>query len=157
VELPAFVDPDSVAVLLMTSGTTAAPKSAVLRHLAAYIFGSVQQITHAMVVPTMLVRIVDALRVRDTHGPAGLRSISYGGEDLGRGGAGGAEALPGNGFRQRLRSDRDRVVDRPHRGQGKGSSATRWCDLDAVEDGLGAVQGRDEGLLQRSSTLASRQ
>jgi acyl-CoA synthetase (AMP-forming)/AMP-acid ligase II len=37
-------DPDSIAVLLMTSGTTAAPKSAVLRHrnLAAYVFGSVE-------------------------------------------------------------------------------------------------------------------
>lgn len=37
-------DPESIAVLLMTSGTTAAPKAAVLRHrhLAAYILGSVE-------------------------------------------------------------------------------------------------------------------
>jgi acyl-CoA synthetase (AMP-forming)/AMP-acid ligase II len=130
----ATADPDSVAVLLMTSGTVAAPKSAVLRHrnLAAYLFGSVefasvpdsdatlvsvppyhiaavanalsnlysgrrivympqftpaewldtverQQITHAMVVPTMLARIVTELRGRGAHGPACLKSISYGG------------------------------------------------------------------------------
>src|SRR4051794_6934492 len=38
------IDTEDIAVLLMTSGTTAAPKSAVLRHknLAAYIFGSVE-------------------------------------------------------------------------------------------------------------------
>src|SRR4051794_13144041 len=38
------IDSESVAVLLMTSGTTAAPKSAVLRHsnLTAYLFGSVE-------------------------------------------------------------------------------------------------------------------
>ncbi|NKQ51595.1 long-chain fatty acid--CoA ligase [Amycolatopsis sp. K13G38] len=131
------VDPDSVAVLLMTSGTTAAPKSAVLRHrnLASYLFGSVefasaepddatlvsvppyhiaavanilsnlyagrrivyldrftapgwldlvagQGITHAMVVPTMLVRIVGELKSRGTRGPASLRSISYGGAKI---------------------------------------------------------------------------
>ena len=129
------VDPDAVAVLLMTSGTTAAPKSAVLRHrnLAAYIFGSVEfasvpdtdatlvsvppyhiaavanclsnlysgrrvvhldrftaagwldvveqeSITHAMVVPTMLVRIVNELG--DREGPASIRSISYGGAKI---------------------------------------------------------------------------
>jgi acyl-CoA synthetase (AMP-forming)/AMP-acid ligase II len=128
------VDPDSPAVLLMTSGTTAAPKSAVLRHrnLTAYLFGSVefgsvpetdatlvsvppyhiaavanalsnlysgrrvvqldaftpggwldtverQRITHAMVVPTMLARIVAELRGRGSEGPACLKSISYGG------------------------------------------------------------------------------
>jgi len=136
-DLPAFVDPEAVAVLLMTSGTTAAPKSAVLRHrhLVAYIIGSVefasvpdtdatlvsvppyhiaavanvlsnlysgrrvvyldtftpegwleaveqQQITHAMVVPTMLVRIVGTLQARDCPGPASLRSISYGGAKI---------------------------------------------------------------------------
>jgi acyl-CoA synthetase (AMP-forming)/AMP-acid ligase II len=137
VELPPFVDPESVAVLLMTSGTTAAPKSAVLRHrhLAAYIFGSVEfasvpqtdatlvsvppyhvaavanalsnlycgrrvvyleaftpegwlatvereGISHAMVVPTMLVRIVDVLRDRGQEAPGSLRSISYGGAKI---------------------------------------------------------------------------
>ncbi|ROO86571.1 acyl-CoA synthetase (AMP-forming)/AMP-acid ligase II [Actinocorallia herbida] len=127
-------DPESVAVLLMTSGTTAAPKSAVLRHqnLTAYLFGSVefasvpdtdatlvsvppyhiaavanalsnlysgrrivyldqftpagwldtvgsQRVTHAMVVPTMLARIVAELRDRDVPGPECLKSLSYGG------------------------------------------------------------------------------
>jgi acyl-CoA synthetase (AMP-forming)/AMP-acid ligase II len=131
------VDPDSTAVLLMTSGTTAAPKSAVLRHrnLTAYLFGSVefgsvpdtdatlvsvppyhiaavanalsnlysgrrvvhleqftpggwldtverQQVTHAMVVPTMLARIVAELRKRGSEGPATLRSLSYGGAKI---------------------------------------------------------------------------
>ncbi|MFB4298633.1 class I adenylate-forming enzyme family protein [Actinomadura sp. NTSP31] len=128
------IDAESVAVLLMTSGTTAAPKSAVLRHanLAAYIFGSVEygsageddatlvcvppyhiaavanalsnlycgrrivyldkftpdawldlaereRVTHAMVVPTMLVRIIAELEARGAPGPSCLRSLSYGG------------------------------------------------------------------------------
>jgi acyl-CoA synthetase (AMP-forming)/AMP-acid ligase II len=128
------VDPDEIAVLLMTSGTTAASKSAVLRHrhLVSYILGSVefmggeeadativsvppyhiaavanllsnlyagrrvfyldqftaqtwldsvreQKITHAMVVPTMLSRIVEQLRATRTEGPPTLRSVSYGG------------------------------------------------------------------------------
>ncbi|GGL12455.1 class I adenylate-forming enzyme family protein [Nocardia jinanensis] len=131
---PAEPDIDDIAVLLMTSGTTAAPKSAVLRHqhLASYVFGSVEfgsaepgdativsvppyhiaavanllsnlfagrrivyldqftahewlgtvsreQITHAMVVPTMLVRIVRALTESGATGPETLRSLSYGG------------------------------------------------------------------------------
>ncbi|WP_021591948.1 class I adenylate-forming enzyme family protein [Actinomadura welshii] len=131
------LDPDAVAVLLMTSGTTAAPKSAVLRHrhLASYIFGTVeyasvpetdatlvcvppyhvaavanalsnlysgrrvvyldeftaagwldtveeQRITHAMVVPTMLVRIVAELRDRGRAAPTSLRSLSYGGAKI---------------------------------------------------------------------------
>jgi acyl-CoA synthetase (AMP-forming)/AMP-acid ligase II len=131
------IDPDSIAVLLMTSGTTAAPKSAVLRHsnLAAYLFGSVEfgsvpetdatlvsvppyhiaavanalsnlysgrrivyqsrftpgdwldtvereQVTHAMVVPTMLARIVAELRSRGTQGPGCLQSLSYGGAKI---------------------------------------------------------------------------
>jgi acyl-CoA synthetase (AMP-forming)/AMP-acid ligase II len=131
------VDPDSTAVLLMTSGTTAAPKSAVLRHrnLTAYLFGSVefgsvpetdatlvsvppyhiaavanalsnlysgrrvvhldqftpagwldtverQGVTHAMVVPTMLARIVTELRARGSKGPVALRSLSYGGAKI---------------------------------------------------------------------------
>ena len=126
-------DPDAVAVLLYTSGTTGPPKSAVLRHrhLTSYIFGASELmsagpdeanlisvppyhiagvaitlsqiyvgrrivfmprfdpdgwidlvrsegITHAMVVPTMLARIVDAL---DRRGEtiASLRSLAYGG------------------------------------------------------------------------------
>ncbi|RAY16903.1 long-chain fatty acid--CoA ligase [Actinomadura craniellae] len=148
------VAPDEVAVLLMTSGTTAAPKSAVLRHqnLTAYLFGSVefasvaeedatlvsvppyhiaavanalsnlysgrrivyldqfaagtwldtverQQVTHAMVVPTMLARIVAELRDRGAQGPTCLRSLSYGGAKIAP--AVVADALrlfPGTGF-----------------------------------------------------------
>lgn len=130
-------DPDAIAVLLMTSGTTAAPKSAVLRHrhLTSYILGSVefmgsedtdativsvppyhiaavanllsnlysgrrivyldhftpdewltqvgtQGVTHAMVVPTMLVRIVDELNRTGRPAPTTLRSISYGGAPI---------------------------------------------------------------------------
>jgi acyl-CoA synthetase (AMP-forming)/AMP-acid ligase II len=133
----ADMDPSAIAVLLMTSGTTAAPKSAVLRHrhLMSYIFGSVdfasaedseativsippyhiaavanllsnlyagrrifyldqftagqwlshvrdQQITNAMVVPTMLVRIVDELSKHGEQGPASLRAVSYGGAKI---------------------------------------------------------------------------
>jgi acyl-CoA synthetase (AMP-forming)/AMP-acid ligase II len=147
-------DPDAVAVLLMTSGTTAAPKSAVLRHrhLAAYLFGSVefgsvpdtdaalvsvppyhiaavanalsnlysgrrivyldrftpgewldvvedQQITHAMVVPTMLARIVTELHARGTQGPACLKSLSYGGAKIAPQVVQEAlKAFPGTGF-----------------------------------------------------------
>ncbi|MGX7680161.1 class I adenylate-forming enzyme family protein [Jatrophihabitans sp. DSM 45814] len=136
---PVFIDfdPDSIAVLLMTSGTTAAPKSAVLRHthLTSYILGSVefmsaeetdativsvppyhiaavanllsnlyagrrifyldqftaadwiatvqdQGITNAMVVPTMLVRIVDELKRTGQEGPPSLRAMSYGGAKI---------------------------------------------------------------------------
>ncbi|MEN2738698.1 class I adenylate-forming enzyme family protein [Microbacterium sp. X-17] len=130
-------DPDAVAVLLMTSGTTAAPKSAVLRHrhLSSYVIGSVefmdaaetdativsvppyhiaavanllsnlyagrrivyldhftadgwlrevedQGVSHAMVVPTMLVRIVDELSASDRPAPASLRALSYGGAKI---------------------------------------------------------------------------
>ncbi|MFG1924552.1 AMP-binding protein [Cryptosporangium sp. NPDC048952] len=136
VTLPPEPDPDAEAVLLLTSGTTAAPKSAVLRHkhLASYVLDTVefsgaadtdavvvsvppyhiaavanllsnlytgrrivyldkftpegwlgtvaeQRVTHAMVVPTMLSRIVDALEA-GTESPTTLRSLSYGGAPL---------------------------------------------------------------------------
>jgi acyl-CoA synthetase (AMP-forming)/AMP-acid ligase II len=126
-------DPESIAVLLYTSGTTGEPKAAVLRHrnLAAYIlttvdFGSAdpeeaalvsvppyhiagmsavlsstyagrrvvymesfspegwvalardESISHAMVVPTMLHRILDVLEAQGETLPA-LRNLSYGG------------------------------------------------------------------------------
>jgi acyl-CoA synthetase (AMP-forming)/AMP-acid ligase II len=137
--VPDAVEPDTndEAVLLMTSGTTAEPKSAVLRHrhLVSYILGSVEfaaadpgdavlvsvppyhiaavanllsnlysgrrivyldrftargwleiasaeRITHAMVVPTMLARIVDELETGTAPVPAQLRSLSYGGAPL---------------------------------------------------------------------------
>lgn len=128
-----FVDPESVAVLLFTSGTTSEPKAAVLRHrhLVSYIISSVEflgcgadeaqlicvppyhiagvaavlsslysgrrimylptfdaaewvrvaaaeSITHAMVVPTMLGRILDAVESSGASLPA-LRHLSYGG------------------------------------------------------------------------------
>lgn len=127
-------DAELPAVLLYTSGTTAAPKAAVLRHqhLLAYLFGTVEfgaahesdaalvtvppyhiagvtnllsnlyagrrlvyldsfdaatwldvvraeRVTQAMVVPTMLARIVDLLDgAQDSDTPA-LRTLSYGG------------------------------------------------------------------------------
>jgi acyl-CoA synthetase (AMP-forming)/AMP-acid ligase II len=132
--------PDDVAVILMTSGTTAAPKSALLRHrhLTSYVLGAVEfagsgeddatvvsvppyhvaavanllsnlysgrrilyldrftpqewlrivtqeGVTHAMVVPTMLARIVEWLDETETTGPATLRSISYGGAKISAG------------------------------------------------------------------------
>lgn len=124
---------DEVAVYLYTSGTTAAPKAAILRHrhLMAYLFGTIDfgsaeeteaalvtvppyhvagltnllsnlyagrrivyldsftpqhwidtcrehGVTQAMVVPTMLARIVDALDAEGGSAPE-LRSLSYGG------------------------------------------------------------------------------
>ncbi|MEY2435039.1 MAG: hypothetical protein QOC92_4764 [Acidimicrobiaceae bacterium] len=126
-------DPEAIAVLLFTSGTTGAPKGAVLRHqhLTSYVLGTVEflgasqddaalvsvppyhiagiaavlssvyagrrivylpqftpeswvevaraeAITHAMVVPTMLGRILDHLEVTGEGLPA-LRHLSYGG------------------------------------------------------------------------------
>src|SRR5579884_379948 len=130
------IDPEDVALLLYTSGTTAAPKAALLRHrhLAAYVIGTVefgsagpdeaallsvppyhiagvmnllsnlymgrrvvyldafsperwlsvvkeQSITHAMVVPTMLARIVAVLGDAPADVPS-LRTISYGGAKM---------------------------------------------------------------------------
>lgn len=130
-EIPA--DADATAVLLYTSGTTSAPKAAVLRHgnLSSYVIGTVEfagageddaslvsvppyhvaglanllsnlysgrrivylpqfdaaewvdvarreQISHAMVVPTMLARIADVLESDGDSLPS-LRTLSYGG------------------------------------------------------------------------------
>ena len=130
----ASLDGDDIALLLYTSGTTAAPKAAVLRHrhLASYVIGSVEfgaaeesdavlvcvppyhiagvanllsntylgrrivyldrfdpelwldtvrreEITHAMVVPTMLARLGDALADQTDAATPTLRSLSYGG------------------------------------------------------------------------------
>jgi fatty-acyl-CoA synthase len=126
-------DPDSVAVLLFTSGTTGAPKAAALRNrnLTSYVISTVEfagagedeaaivsvppyhiagissvlsstysgrrvvhvetfepriwvdlaraeSVTHAMVVPTMLNRILDVIAA-DGGGIPSLRSLSYGG------------------------------------------------------------------------------
>lgn len=134
---PGGADPEDVAVLLYTSGTTGSPKAAVLRHknLASYVFTTVEfasasedeaalvsvppyhiagisailsstysgrrivyvegfepdawvatvrreGVTHAMVVPTMLNRILDVLE--DGEGLPSLRSLSYGGGPMPR-------------------------------------------------------------------------
>ncbi len=126
-------DPDDIAVLLFTSGTTGEPKAAVLRHknLASYVTSTVEfgganadeaaivsvppyhiagisavlsscyggrrvvylesfeptewvatvraeSITHAMVVPTMLTRILDVIEGSGVGLPT-LRALSYGG------------------------------------------------------------------------------
>ena len=131
-DLP-FVDPEEIAVLLFTSGTTGEPKAAVLRHrhLTSYIIGTVEflsagedeaqlvcvpsyhiagvagvlssvfggrrvvylsafdpeewvrlahdeRVTQAMVVPTMLGRILPVLEQQGTKLPA-LHHVSYGG------------------------------------------------------------------------------
>ena len=130
-------DPEGVAVLLYTSGTTAEPKAAVLRHrhLLAYLFGTVEfggaapdeaalvavppyhvaglanllsnvyaarrivyldrfdaarwldtvrreSVTQAMVVPTMLARLVEHLGAAPGAGVPSLRTLSYGGSRL---------------------------------------------------------------------------
>jgi acyl-CoA synthetase (AMP-forming)/AMP-acid ligase II len=127
-------DQEAIALLLYTSGTTSAPKAAILRHrhLVSYIFGSVEfgtaddeeatlvsvppyhiagvsnvlsnlyvgrrvvylpafspdawletarreAVTHALVVPTMLARIVEHLGDADDAGLPSLRSLAYGG------------------------------------------------------------------------------
>ena len=128
-----FVDPEEIAVLLFTSGTTSEPKAAILRHrhLVSYIISSVEflgcepteaqlicvpsyhiagiaavlsslyagrrimylpafeatswvqlaadeHVTHAMVVPTMLGRILNAMEEAGVTLPS-LRHLSYGG------------------------------------------------------------------------------
>ena len=131
-------DPEAVAVLLFTSGTTGEPKAAVLRHmnLASYLVGSLEfgsagedeaaimsvppyhiaavssvlsttyvgrrvvqletfdpdlwvrtvrdeSVTHAMVVPTMLNRILDTVDA-DGLGLPSMRSLAYGGGPMPR-------------------------------------------------------------------------
>lgn len=133
IELPAFVDPDDIAIILYTSGTSGTPKAALLRHrhLAAYVIGTVEfaaaepdqaalvtvppyhiagianllsnvyagrrivyldafdaatwldtvrreAVTQAMVVPTMLARVVQELDGAPADTPT-LRTLSYGG------------------------------------------------------------------------------
>jgi acyl-CoA synthetase (AMP-forming)/AMP-acid ligase II len=128
-----FVDPEEIAVLLFTSGTTGEPKAAILRHrhLFSYVIGSVEflgsdeadaqlvsvppyhiagissvlsslysgrrlvylptfdaeqwvrtaseeQVTHAMVVPTMLGRILSLIEDEGVE-LSSLRHLSYGG------------------------------------------------------------------------------
>jgi len=134
---PSNGDPDATALLLFTSGTTAAPKAAVLRHrhLAAYVMTTVEfsnadedaaslvsvppyhiagvsntitnlyagrrvvhlanfdpaawldlatreSVTHALIVPTMLSRIVDHLDATGTMPPPQLRTLAYGGAPM---------------------------------------------------------------------------
>ncbi len=136
IELPPFVDPEDVAVVLYTSGTSGRPKAAWLRHrhLTAYVLGTVefanadddqaalvtvppyhiaglanllsnvyaarrivyldafeaevwldtarsQAVTQAMVVPTMLARVVAHLDGEPADLPA-LRTLSYGGSRM---------------------------------------------------------------------------
>lgn len=133
-EAPPPVDPELPCVLLYTSGTTAAPKAAVLRHrhLMAYLLGTVEfgsaaedeaalvsvppyhiagvanllsnvyagrriiyldrfdpeqwlrtvraeRVTQAMVIPTMLARVVAHLDGATDAATPSLRSLSYGG------------------------------------------------------------------------------
>ncbi|MCW2652727.1 MAG: hypothetical protein QOE41_4725 [Mycobacterium sp.] len=132
-------DPDAVAVLLYTSGTTSDPKAGVLRqqHMVSYLLGTVdfaaadereaalvsvppyhiagvsnllsniyagrrvvylpnftpqdwleavrtEEISHALVVPTMLARITDQVGDAATAGVPTLRSLAYGGAKMPR-------------------------------------------------------------------------
>ena len=133
VELPPFVDPDDVAIVLYTSGTSGTPKAALLRHrdLTTYVISTVEfasadrddaalvsvppyhiagianlvsnvyagrrivylstfeppvwletirreRVSQAMVVPTMLARVVEHLDGKPADVPT-LRTLSYGG------------------------------------------------------------------------------
>jgi acyl-CoA synthetase (AMP-forming)/AMP-acid ligase II len=133
-DAPGGADPEAVAVVLFTSGTTAEPKAALLRHrhLASYVLDTVElasaaddeaalvavppyhvagvanlltnlyacrrlvylerfdpvawvelvraeRVTHAMVVPTMLARIVEVLETRPGPALPTLRTLAYGG------------------------------------------------------------------------------
>jgi acyl-CoA synthetase (AMP-forming)/AMP-acid ligase II len=153
---PPPADGDEIAVLLYTSGTTSAPKAAILRHrhLLSYVFGSVdfgsadeasaalvtvppyhvagvanllsnlyagrrivyldafhpqrwlevarsQQVTNAMLVPTMLARIVaelDAVGAASADLPT-LHTLAYGGSRISPGVVARAlELFPDTGF-----------------------------------------------------------
>ena len=162
------------AVLLYTSGTTSAPKAAILRHrhLLSYVFSSVdfggaeeadavavtvppyhvagvanlvsnlyagrrlvyldafspevwletvrkEQVTHAMVVPTMLARIVESLAGQEDAGcvqppDALLRGVPDRPDHCGP----RPRAVPDHRLRQRLRPDRDQFDHRPPRARG---------------------------------------
>ena len=172
---PAEQDPDVTCLLLYTSGTTSAPKAAVLRHrhLVSYLFSAVrvrqrrrgrgrpggrpavphrrrgqpalqplrrpahrlprplrsralaatrcgeERVTQAMVIPTMLARIVDHLGgaadagTPDPHLPL-LRRLAH----AAAGPAPGPRALRDDRLRQRLRPDRDQLDHRPARARG---------------------------------------
>lgn len=134
---PEAQDPDATCLLLYTSGTTSAPKAAVLRHrhLVSYLFGTCEfgaaghdeaalvavppyhiagvanllsnlyagrrivyldrfdpegwlrtvreeRVTQAMVIPTMLARIVEHLGEETDAGTPSLASLSYGGSRM---------------------------------------------------------------------------
>ncbi|MGD6749626.1 class I adenylate-forming enzyme family protein [Streptomyces sp. BH105] len=133
-DVPAPWDQDAVAVILYTSGTTAAPKAALLRHrhLLAYVLNTLEfnsaaegdaalvavppyhiagltnlmsnlytgrrivylpafsaadwlatvrreKVTHAMLVPTMLARVVEEIAAGADAAVPSLRSLAYGG------------------------------------------------------------------------------
>ena len=179
VAAPAEPGPDDEAVLLMTSGTTAEPKSAVLRHrhLVSYVLGTVdfssaaaddavivsvppyhiaavanlltnlysgrrivylerftaagwldtaagEGITHAMVVPTMLARIVDELAAGRGRRPSPAALPVLRGRPAGPAHpAAGPDADARGRLRERLWAHRDVLVDRgpgPGRAPGGG-------------------------------------